>query len=77
MRWNLGGKWKLLHHDLTQKDFPSQDILFCQGATSITKDTVVTDHVSDGLLVFLHHNSKEREVRSVIKDEMDNRLVGL
>ena len=55
-----------------QKDFPSQETSFYKGAKSITKGTVVTDHISDGLLVFLHHNPKDREVRSVIGEEIGN-----
>ena len=45
---------------------------FYKGAKLITKGTVVTDHISDGLLVFLHHNPKDREVRSVINEEIGN-----
>ena len=45
---------------------------FYKGAKLITKGTVVTDHISDGLLVFLHHNPKDRDVRSVIKEEIGN-----
>ena len=55
-----------------QKDFPSQVTSFYKGAKLITKGTVVTDHISDGLLVFLHHNPKDRDVRSVIKEEIGN-----